>query len=81
MAWCCPALPDSRWCLVRVFPTNSALVLLLCQATGSLITVLRHKQVRVSGEGQTRSPYYAELEAAQQAAEAKGLGLWTKVRC
>ncbi len=37
-------------------------------------------QVRVSGEGQARSPYYADLEAAQQAAEAKELGLWTKAR-
>ncbi|KAK9827311.1 hypothetical protein WJX81_003519 [Elliptochloris bilobata] len=35
-------------------------------------------KVRVSGEGLARSPYYAELEASQQAAEAKGLGLWTK---
>lgn len=47
----------------------------------SRLTALWHKQVRVSGEGQARSPYYAVLEAAQQAAEAKGLGLWTKVRC
>lgn len=34
----------------------------------------------MSSEGQTRSPYYAELDAAQQAAEANGLGLWSKVR-
>jgi hypothetical protein len=40
----------------------------------------RRAQVRVSGEGQARSPYYADLEAAQQAAEAKELGLWTKAR-
>lgn len=34
-------------------------------------------QVRSSGGQQ--SPFYAELEAAQSAAEASGLGIWSKV--
>ena len=48
-----------------------------CQAAWRLLTSPLWLQVRSSGGQQ--SPFYAELEAAQSAAEASGLGIWSKV--
>ena len=34
--------------------------------------------MQIRGGGGQQSPYYAELEAAKEKAEASSIGLWTK---